>query len=93
MREYESEEQFRSVLEHPGLRFDVVRSSQLKAPLTDLMFRVGALAHLVKRERLPGLYLELPDWVSTARRATGVPIPGYRWVEAAGVKATADRAG
>jgi hypothetical protein len=22
--------------------------------------------------------------VSSARRATGVPIPGYRWVEAAG---------
>src|SRR5512133_1400594 len=84
MREYESEEQFRAVLEHPQLRFDVVRSSQLKAPLTDLVFRVAAVAHLIKRERLPELYLELPDWVTKARRATGVPIPGYRWVEAAG---------
>jgi 2-polyprenyl-3-methyl-5-hydroxy-6-metoxy-1,4-benzoquinol methylase len=88
MREYESEQQFRSVLEHPQLRFDVVRSSQLKAPLTDLAIRVGALAHLIKRERLPELYLELPDWVTKARRATGVPIPGYRWVEAAGRRLT-----
>jgi hypothetical protein len=88
MREYESEQQFRSVLEHPQLRFDVVRSSQLKAPLTDLALRVGALAHLIKRERLPELYLELPGWVAKARRATGVPIPGYRWVEAAGRRLT-----
>jgi SAM-dependent methyltransferase len=84
MREYESEQQFRAVLEHPQLQFDVVRSSQLKAPLTDLVFRVAAVAHLLERERLPELYLELPDWVTKARRATGVPIPGYRWVEAAG---------
>ena len=93
MREYASEAQFRSVLEHPQLRFDLVRSSQLKAPLTDLAFRVAAIAHLVERTRLPRLYLDLPGWVAKARRATGVPIPGYRWVEAAGVKATADRAG
>src|SRR4029079_868070 len=74
MREYESEAQFRSVLEPPELRFDVVRSSQLKAPLTDLGFRIAALAHLIKRERLPELYLELPGWVSKARRATGITI-------------------
>src|SRR5436305_1476929 len=53
MREYASEAQFRSVLEHPQLRFDVVRSSRLKAPLTDLAFRVAAIARLVERERLP----------------------------------------
>jgi hypothetical protein len=93
MREYESEEAFHSVLAHPQLRFDVVRSSQLKAPLTDLVFRVGAMAHLVKRERLPGLYLNLPPWVTKARRATGIPIPGYRWVETTGVKARTDRPG
>jgi len=86
MREYESEQQFREVLTHPALEFDVVRSSQLKAPLTDLALRVAALAHLVKRERLPELYLNLPKWVSGARRATGIPIPGYRWVEATGRK-------
>jgi SAM-dependent methyltransferase len=87
MREYESEEQFREVLEHPRLRFDVVRSSQLKAPLTDLAFRIAALAHVIPRARLPELYLELPPWVAKARRVTGMPIPGYRWVEAAGRKA------
>jgi SAM-dependent methyltransferase len=93
MREYESEQQFRSVLEHPQLELEVVRSSQLKAPLTDLVFRVAALGHLIRRERLPELYLDLPSWVTKARRATGVPIPGYRWVEATGVKATAGRPG
>ena len=67
MREYESEQQFRSVLEHPHLEFDVVRSNQLKFPLTDLAFRVAALAHLIKRERLPEIYLSLPRWV--CRRA------------------------
>ena len=69
MREYESEEQFRSVLEQPQLELDVVRSSQLKAPLTDLAFRIAAVAHLLRRERLPELYLNLPSWVSSARRA------------------------
>jgi SAM-dependent methyltransferase len=92
MREYESEEQFRSVLEHPELQLEVVRSSQLKAPLTDLVFRVAAVAHLVKRERMPGLYLDLPGWVTKARRATGVPIPGYRWVEATGTRRGTPRA-
>jgi SAM-dependent methyltransferase len=88
MREYESEEHFRSALADPALEFDVVRSSQLKFPLTDFGFRVAALARLVKRERLPELYLNLPGWVARARRATGVPILGYRWVEATGRKRT-----
>jgi SAM-dependent methyltransferase len=92
MREYESEEQFRSVLEHPELQLEAVRSSQLKAPLTDLLFRVAAAAHLVKRTRLPSLYLDLPPLVAKARRATGVPIPGYRWVEATGTKRGTSRA-
>jgi hypothetical protein len=74
------------VLEHPQLEFGVVRSSQLKAPLTDLVFRIAALAGVLRRERLPELYLNLPPWVSRARRATGIPIPGYRWVEATGKK-------
>jgi len=86
MREYESEQQFRDVLTHPALELDVVRSSQLKAPLTDLVFRVAALSRVLKRERLPELYLNLPKWVAGARRATGIPIPGYRWVEAVGRK-------
>ena len=86
MREYESEQQFRSVLEQPQLELEVVRSSRLKAPLTDLVFRIGATAHLIGRERLPELYLNLPGWVAKARRVTGMPIPGYRWVEATGRK-------
>ncbi len=86
MREYESEEHFHAALAHPELEFDVVRSSQLKFPLTDFVFRGAAVARLVRRERLPELYLQLPAWVARARRAIGVPIPGYRWVEAAGHK-------
>ena len=86
MREYESEQHFRSVLEHPELELDVVRSSQLKFPLTDPLFRIAAAAHLIKREQLPEIYLRLPRRLRGARRALGVPIPGYRWVEATGRK-------
>jgi SAM-dependent methyltransferase len=86
MREYESEEHFRTALAHLELEFDVVRSSQLKFGLTDFVFRAAAMARLIPRERLPELYLRLPGWVSRARRAIGVPIPGYRWVEATGRK-------
>jgi SAM-dependent methyltransferase len=84
MREYESEEQFGSALAHPELELDVVRSSQLKFPLTDFAFRMAALARLIKREQLPEIYLRLPRKLRGARRALGVPIPGYRWVEATG---------
>src|SRR5207244_6710794 len=38
MREYESEQHFRSVLEHLELELDVVRSSQLEFPLTHHLF-------------------------------------------------------
>src|SRR6266536_485702 len=86
MREYESEDHFRSVLEHPDLELEVVRSSQLKFPLTDPLFRIAAAAHLIKREQLPVIYLHLPRRLRGARRALGVPIPGYRWVEAMGRK-------
>lgn len=86
MREYESEEHFRSALEHPELEFDVVRSSQLKFPLTDPLFRGAALTHLIKREQLPEIYLRLPRRLRAGLRALGVPIPGYRWVEATGRK-------
>ena len=86
MREYESEEHFRATLEHPELEFDVVRSSQLKFPLTDPLFRIAALAGLIKREQLPEIYLRLPRRLRNLRRTVAVPIPGYRWVEATGWK-------
>ena len=86
MREYESEEHFRAALEHPELEFDVVRSSQLKFPLTDPLFRIAALAGLIKREQLPEIYLRLPRRLRNLRRTVAVPIPGYRWVEATGWK-------
>jgi SAM-dependent methyltransferase len=88
MREYASEAQFQAALEHPALEFDVVRSSQLKFPLTDFLLRMAAKARLVRRERLPELYLQLPGLFTRARRTLGVPIPGYRWVEATGRKRT-----
>jgi SAM-dependent methyltransferase len=86
MREYESEQHFRSVLEHPELEFEVVRSNQLKFPLTDPLFRIAALARVIKREQLPEIYLRLPRGLRGVRRTLGVPIPGYRWVEATGRK-------
>jgi SAM-dependent methyltransferase len=84
MREYESEHAFRAALEHPQLEVDVVRSSQLKFPLTDFALRVAARARIVASEDLPELYVRGPAWLARARRAIGVPIPGYRWVEATG---------
>ena len=86
MREYASEQQFRAALEHPELELDVVRSAQLKFPLTDPIFRAAALARLIGREQLPEIYLRLPPQLRQLRRALGVPIPGYRWVEATGKK-------
>jgi hypothetical protein len=86
MREYESEEQFRAALEHPELELDVVRSAQLKFPLTDPLFRAASIARLIGREQLPEVYLRLPRPVRALRRAVAVPIPGYRWVEATGRK-------
>jgi SAM-dependent methyltransferase len=86
MREYESEEQFRDALSHPGLELDVVRSSQLRFPLMDPVFRVAALLRLIRREQLPEIYLRLPRRFRRLRRTAAVPIPGYRWVEATGRK-------
>ena len=86
MREYASEDEFRAVLTHPELEFDVVRSSQLKFPLTDFAVRTAASARLISPERLPELYVKGPTWLAKARRTIGVPIPGYRWVEATGRK-------
>lgn len=86
MREYESDGHFRSALVHPELEFDVVRSSRLKFPLTDPVFRIAALAGLIKREQLPEIYLRLPRRLRRMRRTLAMPIPGYRWVEATGRK-------
>jgi SAM-dependent methyltransferase len=86
MREYGSEENFRDALAHPELELDVVRSSQLKFALTDFAARVAARMRLIRTEQLPELYVKGPRWLARARRGIGVPIPGYRWVEATGRK-------
>jgi 2-polyprenyl-3-methyl-5-hydroxy-6-metoxy-1,4-benzoquinol methylase len=86
MREYSSEAEFRAALTHPDLEIDTVRSSQLKFPLTDFLFRLASAARLLAPWRLPEIYLDLPRWITKVRRVSGVPIPGYRWVEAAGSK-------
>ena len=86
MREYASEDEFRAALAHPDLELDTVRSAQLNFPLTDFAVRAAAKARLVAPERLPELYAKGPSWLARARRAIGVPIPGYRWVEATGRK-------
>src|SRR5207249_4491115 len=86
VREYASEEEFRAALAHPELELDMVRSAQLKFALTDFAARVAARARLIRTEQLPELYVEGPLWLTRARRAIGIPIPGYRWVEATGRK-------
>src|SRR5438034_5958483 len=60
MREYASEREFRSALEHPELELEVVRSTRLKFPLTDPVFRAAAAAGLIGRDELPEIYLRLP---------------------------------
>src|SRR5262245_3968607 len=86
MREYGSEDAFRAALEHPALELDMVRSSQLKFPVTDPLFRAAAAAGLIGRDELPEIYLRLPRRLRGLRRTLAVPIPGYRWVEATGRK-------
>ncbi len=76
MREYESEEHFRSVLDHPDLEFDVVRSNQLKFPLTDPLFRIAAAAHVVEARATAG---DLPPPPARpARRAADARGPDSR---------------
>jgi SAM-dependent methyltransferase len=86
MREYASEERFRDALEDPRLELDIVRSSQLKFPLTDFALRMAAKARVLRTDELPEAYVRGPAWLANARRAIGVPIPGYRWVDATGRK-------
>jgi SAM-dependent methyltransferase len=86
MREYGSAEEFRSALQHPALEIDVVRSNQLKFPVTDPLVRAAAAAGVIGRDELPEIYLRLPRRLRGLRRTLAVPIPGYRWVEAAGRK-------
>jgi SAM-dependent methyltransferase len=84
MHEYASEQEFLSAIEHEQLELEVVRSNQLKFPLSDPLLRVAAAARLIKRDQLPEIYLRLPKRLRNLRRAVAVPIPGYRWVEATG---------
>jgi SAM-dependent methyltransferase len=86
MREYASEAEFGQALAHPALEVDVLRSAQLKFPLTDFAVRALSAAGAIAPERLPELYVKGPHWLARARRTVGVPIPGYCWVEVAGRK-------
>lgn len=86
MREYASEDEFRSALEHRELELDVVRSHRLKFPVADPIVRGAAAAGLVARDELPEFYLRLPRRLRGLRRSVALPIPGYRWVEGAGRK-------
>jgi SAM-dependent methyltransferase len=87
MREYASEDAFRGVLEHDALQLDVVQSSQLKFPVSDLVLRAAALARFIEQDKLSTYYLRSTT-LERIRTAVGVPIPGYRWVEATGRKVT-----
>jgi SAM-dependent methyltransferase len=87
MREYASEEEFRSVLEHDALELDVVQSSQLKFPLSDFVLRMAGLLRLIERDKLSTYYLRSTT-LERIREAVGIAIPGYRWVEATGHRIT-----
>jgi SAM-dependent methyltransferase len=83
MREYASENAFSEVLQHSSLRLDLVRSSQLKFPLSDFFVRGLAAAGMIDRDTLSTFYLGA-KFREQVRKTLVVPIPGYRWVEAIG---------
>ncbi len=86
VREYASEQEFAEALADPRLVVLEVRSRPLRFPLLDLLARAAVRASLLRAERLPGLYVRQP-LLARLRRLVWVPVPGYRWVEAAGVRA------
>jgi hypothetical protein len=75
------------VLDHDALQLDVVQSSQLKFPVSDFVLRAAALARFIEPDKLSTYYLRSTT-LERIRTAVGVPIPGYRWVEATGRKVT-----
>jgi SAM-dependent methyltransferase len=82
VREYASEGDLLSALEHPLLRVDRVRTTPLAYPVLDLALRGAASVRVLPRDALSGAYARRPA-LAHARRLR-LPVPGYRLLEVSG---------
>lgn len=76
-REYESEDEFRSALEHPGIAVADIRATPLHFPVSDLAIRV-----LGRGRRISNAYRKVPESVRSLR----IRVPGYFLLEASGTR-------
>ena len=82
VREYASEGNLLSALEHPRLRVDRVKTTPLTYPVLDLALRAAAVARVLRHDALSGAYARRPA-LGHARRLR-LRVPGYRLLEASG---------
>lgn len=82
VREYVSESDLLSALEHPLLRIDRVKTTPLRYPVLDLALRGAAVARVLPRDALSGAYARRPS-LAHARRVR-LRVPGYRLLEVSG---------
>jgi SAM-dependent methyltransferase len=84
VREYRSQEELLSALEHPQLRIDDVRVTPLSFPVSDLVLRTLAFARVLRFDSLSDVYLRRPSLSPTRKLRTRVP--GYWLLESCGSK-------
>jgi SAM-dependent methyltransferase len=81
-REYVSEADLLTALEHPSLRVERVNTTPLRYPVTDLAMRGAAAVRALSRDALSGAYARRPS-LAHARRLR-LRVPGYRLLEVSG---------
>jgi 2-polyprenyl-3-methyl-5-hydroxy-6-metoxy-1,4-benzoquinol methylase len=84
IREYASQADFVSALEHSELRIDEVRVTPLYFPVSDLVVRALAFAGLFQRDSLSEVYVGRP--ALSVARTVRVRVPGYWLLEGCGQK-------
>jgi SAM-dependent methyltransferase len=85
LREYGSIDEFRAAVAHPELELRDLTTVPLSFPVLDMVVRVLVLVRLVRGEALPRLYTRHPRLAGWLRRLK-VRVPGYRWIDVAGVR-------
>jgi SAM-dependent methyltransferase len=85
VREYRSPQELVDALSDPKLLVEVVATSPLRLPLSDLALRALALARIISFDRVTTVYRDLP-WLLALRRLQ-LRAPGYSIVEVAGRRA------
>jgi hypothetical protein len=84
VREYESEDELRNVLAHPGLTLGAVRVSPMRFALLDLAIRVASRLRVLSHERAASLYARHPRLQRV--RQVRIRVPGYYLIEANGTR-------